>query len=329
MSDEHDKKPPRRVWATRLLTLFFIVLIPSLLFMLARNLDWNEVRQSLQAYNWKTLLVGGAIALVSYLTFASYDLLSRSYTGHKLPARQVLPVAFVCYSFNLNFTTWIGGVAMRYRLYKRLGLDTATVTRIISMGILTNWIGYVALAGVIFALRLVKLPESWGLGMTGLQLTGFLLIGLVLGYLYACGYAKRRTWSWREHEITLPSLRLAGIQVLLGASNWALMAALIFWLLPERHELIYPTILGVLLISCIAGVITHIPAGLGVLEAVFLALLHGQISQSGLVATLLGYRTLYYLVPLLLAVLIYLLLEKRAKTMRSRQHNASRKAEAH
>jgi len=101
-----------QTWGKRLFTLAFLILIPVLLFVLARNLDWNEVRQSLLAYKPGTLAIGLALALCSYLTFASYDLLARAYTGHHLPARQVLPVAFVCYAFNLNFTTWVGGVAL-------------------------------------------------------------------------------------------------------------------------------------------------------------------------------------------------------------------------
>ncbi|MBA1204143.1 UPF0104 family protein [Pseudomonas capeferrum] len=301
-------------WGKRVFTVLLLLLIPALLYMLARNLDWNEVRQSLKSYGPGKLLLGFALALCSYAVFSCYDLLGRAYTGHKLPARQVLPVAFVCYAFNLNFTTWVGGVALRYRLYSRLGLDTPTITKIITLGILTNWIGYMALAGTVFALRLVKLPESWAVGGTGLQLIGALMMALAVGYVLACGYARRRTWRVREHEITLPSLRMALAQVGLGASNWTLMAMLIYWLLP--HDLFFPSILGILLISCVAGVVAHIPAGLGVLETVFLALLQGQISQGSLVAALLGYRTFYYLIPLLIAVTAYLVLEKRAKAMR-------------
>ncbi len=76
------------------------------------------------------------------------------------------------------------------------------------------------------------------------------------------------------------------------------------------------------MISCVAGVVAHIPAGLGVLETVFLGLLQGQIPQGSLVAALLAYRTLYYLIPLVLAVITYLVLEKRAKAMR-RQDSAA------
>src|SRR5690606_17529876 len=81
----------------------------GVLYMLARNLDWGEVRQSLSDYSTRTLLVGFLITCASYLAFSCYDLLGRKYSRHHLPARQVMPVAMVCYAFNLNFTTWIGG----------------------------------------------------------------------------------------------------------------------------------------------------------------------------------------------------------------------------
>ncbi|WP_161866866.1 MULTISPECIES: lysylphosphatidylglycerol synthase domain-containing protein [Pseudomonas] len=303
-------------WGKRALTLFFLLAVPALLYMLIRNLDWGEVRQSLSDYSAQTLLVGVLIAFASYVVFSGYDLLGRRYSRHQLPARQVMPVAMVCYAFNLNFTTWIGGVAMRYRLYMRLGLSASTVTRILSLSLLTNWTGYMALAGVIFSLRLVQLPDNWGLGVTGLQLLGFALLGVVSAYIGICAFARQRVWHLRERAITLPSLKMALLQLCLGASNWALMAALIFWLLPDGAS--YPSVLGVLLISCMAAVVAHIPAGLGVLEAVFLALLQHQYSQASLIAALLAYRVLYYLLPLLVASVTYLVLEKRAKTLRKR-----------
>ena len=303
-------------WGKRALTLFFLLAVPALLYMLASNLDWGEVRQALSDYSGKTLVVGALIAFASYLVFGCYDLLGRHYSRHRLPARQVMPVAMVCYAFNLNFTTWIGGVAMRYRLYMRLGLSASNVTRILSLSLLTNWTGYMALAGVIFSLRLVQLPENWALGVTGLQLVGFALLGLVSAYVGICAFSRQRVWHLRDRAIALPSLRMALLQLCLGASNWSLMAALIYWLLPEGAA--YTSVLGVLLISCMAAVVAHIPAGLGVLEAVFLALLQHQYSQASLIAALLAYRVLYYLLPLLLASATYLVLEKRAKTLRKR-----------
>lgn len=322
MSSTQQK--PWIVWGKRALTLFFVLLVPTLLYLLARNLDWNEVKEALLGYNAQTLLGGVLLVMASYLVFSCYDLLGRYYSRHKLPARQVMPVAMVCYAFNLNFTTWVGGVALRYRLYTRLGLSVSTVTRIISLGLLTNWTGYMTIAGMIFSLRLIQLPEHWAIGVTGLQLIGFCLLAVVATYIAACALSKQRVWHWREHSITLPGFRLALLQICLGATNWSLMAALIYWLLPEGA--FYPSILGVLLISCVASVVTHIPAGLGVLEAVFLTMLQHQFSQGSIIAALLGYRALYFLLPLLIASVAYLILEKRAKTLRASHKGAGQPA---
>jgi uncharacterized membrane protein YbhN (UPF0104 family) len=206
---------------------------------------------------------------------------------------------------------------MRYRLYSRLGLDVPTITKVISISLLTNWLGYILLAGGVFSLRLVDLPEHWKIGETTLQYIGFGLLVAAFVYLFACKFSKRRNWHFGKQEITLPSLRMASAQIVLGTLNWGLMAAMIFILLPDKVS--YWDILGILLISSIAGVITHIPAGLGVLEAVFLALLQHQVDKGSIVAALIGYRVIYFLIPLCLAVVVYAVLEKRAKHIRTSQ----------
>lgn len=261
---EATSTPPRRShwrWLRRLLTLAFFVLVPVLLFLLVKNLDWQEVRHALDEYRPATLFLGLLLAAAGYTVFSSFDLLSRYYIGHSLPKRRVFTVAFVCNAFNLNLSSWVGAVALRYRLYSRLGLDIADITRILTFSLVTNWFGYLLLAGILFSCGLPALPPGWKLGSDGLRLIGALLLALAAGYLLACRFARRRAWGWREHRLTLPSWRLAALQGLLGASNWSLMALLLYSLLP--HSVDYPSVLAILLISSIAGVITHIPAGLG------------------------------------------------------------------
>ncbi|MGQ4879290.1 lysylphosphatidylglycerol synthase domain-containing protein [Billgrantia sp. LNSP4103-1] len=313
-----SRKPWFR-WLKRIITLAFFVLVVVLLFSLVRNVDWPAVAETLTSYSPLTLLGGLALTVASYLAFCSYDLLGKKYTGHELPAKRVLLVAFVCYAFNLNLGAWVGSLAMRYRLYTRLGLDVGTVTRILSISLIANWLGYMILAGIIFSARLLALPSSWELGATGLQIIGFGLLFVSFAYLAACRFSKRRVWHVRGHEIILPPLRLALMQAALGAANWTLMATLIYLLLPEG--LFFPSILGILLISSIAGVITHIPAGLGVLEAVFLALLQHQVAPSQILAALIGYRALYFLVPLTAAFLVYLVLERRGRERKLAERN--------
>lgn len=303
----------------RMFTIGLFGAILLLLFMLVKNIEWQDVAISLKAYQPNTLGLGLAIALISYLVFSSYDLVGRSYTRHSLRTRQVLPVAFVCYAFNINLSSWIGGVALRYRLYSRLGLNVATITRIISLSVLTNTLGYIIVAGVIFSLRLVKLPENWELSVTALQGIGVLLLLVAAFYLWACGFAKRRSWLLFNHEIALPSLPLALAQVFLATLNWSLMALLIFLLLPPNAS--YSAVLGLLLISGMAGMLVQVPAGIGVLEAVFLTLLQHQFSKASIFAALLAYRAIYFLIPLGISCLIYVILEGKAKKQPGRRSN--------
>jgi glycosyltransferase 2 family protein len=322
-----DTKPtrPKLLWAKRALTLMFFVLVPVLLFMLVKNLEWQEVKSALQSYSATTLALAIGICFASYMVYSGFDLLGRFYTRHKLPVRQVIPVVFVCYAFNLNLTAWVGGIALRYRLYSRLGLNVPTITKIFSLSLITNWLGYTLLAGVIFSLGLIQLPPSWSIGTTSLRVIGVALLAAALVYLLACRLSTRRVWHIRKQTLTLPSMRLAVIQALLGALNWSLMALLIFVLLPEQA--FYPSVLGVLLISSIAGVVTHIPAGLGVLEAVFITLLQHHIAKSSLLAALIGYRAIYFLLPLAVACLVYVVLERGAKKLRKQQQSEKPKDE--
>src|SRR5690606_19573640 len=308
--------PLRRRWPMikKILTYAFFLLDAGLLISLARNLDWAEVSRTLRSYSAETLLMAGGAALASYAVYCCYDVLGKAYVGHNLPIRQVVPITFVCYAFNLNLSAWVGGIALRYRLYSRLGLRASQITRIFTMSVLTNWIGYLWLAGAIFAMGWITPPESWKIGATALRFLGVGLIAISLFYLGLCRFSTRREWTIRGHEIQLPSWRLAVIQMLLGAANWSLMALVVYFMLSQKAE--YPLVLGILLISSIAGVITHIPAGLGVIEAVFVALLSGEMSKGSIVAGLIGYRVIYFLIPLLFATLVYILLEARAKKLR-------------
>lgn len=310
-----DEKKERKTWlswAGKILTIAFFILVPVLLYSLIKNVDWQEAKEALASYKITAVLLGATIVLASYSTFASYDLLARHYTQHKISALKVLPVGFVCYAFTLNLSAWVGSFALRYRLYSRLGLNVATTTKIVTINVITNWLGYIILAGIIFSWRLLKLPDNWVIGEVALQFIGFALLLISALYFLACGLSKRRSWIFFKHEVNLPSFRFALLQAGMASLNWALMGLLIFYLLPEGPA--YPTVLGILLICSIAGVVTHIPAGLGVLESVFIAMLQHEVSVGAILAALFTYRALYFLLPLGIACLIYLLLESRASS---------------
>ncbi len=214
----------------------------------------------------RTALIGAVgLTIASYLIYGCYDLLGRAWCGHKLAKRQVMLVSFICYAFNLTLSTWVGGIGMRYRLYSRLGLSGGTITRIFSLSITTNWLGFILLGGVIFSANLVALPAHWYISRTRRGSSGR-TAGDVRSLSVACAFARRRHLTIKGQRLVLPSWRFALLQMALSVANWMVMGAIIWLLMAQQVD--YFLVLGVLLVSSIAGVIVHIPAGIGVLEAV-------------------------------------------------------------
>ena len=304
---------PWWLWLKRGATTVFFGLVAWLLISQARHIDWQEVLTSLQAYPLKAAGIAVLLAAASFTLYSCFDLLGRRYTGHTLGTLTVMTVTFVSYVFNLNLGSLVGGVAFRYRLYSRLGLKTGLITRVMTLSMLTNWMGYLLLGGLVFSIMPPALPDSWPLSTAHLRLIGLVLVAIAAGYLLLCAFSRQRELIIRGHEIVLPSARLAALQLVMGASNWLIMSGIIFVLFQQRIE--FPAVVSVLLLAAVAGVITHVPAGLGVLEAVFVALLSHKMPQAAILAALVAYRVVYYLAPLSIATMVYLVMEARAKKL--------------
>lgn len=305
------RQRPRSRWALvrRVLGILFVSLVVVLIFRKMSTIDWSAVLTAVQSFQLRTLAPAFALVVLSYCLHASFDLLGRAYAGHHLRASRVMTIAYISYAFNLNLGALVGGLGLRYRLYAHAGLNTPQIAKVYSIGVVTNWIGYCLLAGVVLSSGIVVLPEEWGRDPLLLRAGGVLLVAVAIGYILACAFAKRRHLVLRGHTFDLPSLRFALMQCSLSMVNWLTIATVIHALLP--HETSWSAVVGVVLVSSLAGAIAHIPAGLGVLETVFLVLLGGEIPHHALLAGLVAYRAMYYLLPMAPAVAAYFWMEVR------------------
>jgi glycosyltransferase 2 family protein len=307
--------PERRKRIAPWLSLAFLGLVAWLIADRARDIAWNEVSAAVAAYPLLTLASATALVAASHLAYGCYDLLARRYVGHHIGAPAVLGTAFISYAFNLNLGALVGGFGFRIRLYSKLGLDAASIGRVIAFSLVANWSGWLLLAGVSFAGRQIQLPASFPVGATALQALGLVMIAVPLAYVAACFMSERREWHWRSHELVLPSGPLALAQLALSSVNWMLIGTIVWTLLPAGVS--YGSALATLLGAAIVGAATHVPGGLGVLEAVFVAALGHRVAAAQLVAALLAYRALYYLAPLVVAAALHFLLEARTRGRRA------------
>ena len=297
-------------WFRRALMLLFFSAVALLLARQAREIEWDKVAASIRAYDALTLVAAFALSAFSYLIYSSFDLLGRYYIGirqSKLSVYDAMSTAFISFAFNQSIGSMIGAVAFRFRMYSKLGLSAAQISKILAMSVVTNWFGYAVLAGIIFVTGTVSMPKGWDIGADIVRLIGGALLITACAYLTLCALGKQRTITLKKQSVRIPSLPLASCQLSLSIIHWPATAAIIYILLDGRIE--FGIVLGALLLSSIATVITHIPAGVGVLEAIFIALLRHRIPTAELLAALLVFRAVYHIAPLLVATVMYLTAE--------------------
>lgn len=296
-------------WITRSAAAAFLVLVLWLIGRQAHAVDWGSVLTAMRALPIRVLAAAAALGLASHLAYAGFDLIGRRCTGHRLSTAATLGITLISYPCTLNLGALIGGVGVRYRLYARKGLDPGTIGQIVVTSIVTNWVGYFVLTGVLLWTWQPPLAEGWAHSPLVLGLIGAALVCVPMAYVALCAQRGGRPISVRGRQLPLPGWRLALLQITVSVLNWTLMAGALWVIL--QHKASFAAVLATLLFGAVAGLVSRVPAGLGVLEAVGVTLLASTTGKTEVLAAVLAYRALYYFAPLVLAGVAFAVVELR------------------
>lgn len=297
-----QQQKPWWPWLTRGLAGTFFLLVAGLIVHQARSVDWPAVWQAVLALPARVLWAGAGFALLSHFTYGSFEWIGRHLTRHRLGRTTTLGIAMTSYAFTLNLGSVVGGVGVRYRLYSRHGIDAGTIGQVVTTSILTNWVGYLLLAALVPWFWVPPAVFGWTATTAQWRVSGALLALVALAYLALCVLRSGRALELRDHRYPLPRWPLALWQITASAANWMLMGAALWVVL--QSQVTYPAALATVMLGAVAGLVLRVPAGLGVLESVGVALLATDtLSKTEVLAALLAYRALYYFVPLVLAAL--------------------------
>ena len=294
-----------------LLSVAMLCLALWALHRLASEVSYREVARYVHGLENHRVALAVLLTAGSYGMMILYDWFGLASIGKRLPGPQVSLISFISYAFSnaLGMALLISG-SIRYRFYIQAGLSTAEVARVVVYTTLSFWLGLCALTGV--TLLLVPVPPSLPLASLRLPVAAALtlvpLLWLVGGKLLG---RPLRVWRWR---VNLPSPRVAARQILVGAIDWGLAAYVLYLLMPNDVDTGFGHFLAIFVLAQIAGLVSHVPGGLGVFEAVMLAGF-GAAGNQGLEAPILGalaaYRLIYYFLPLFAATLVVLWREAR------------------
>jgi phosphatidylglycerol lysyltransferase len=281
------------------------------LYRLAGEVSYHQVGEYM--HRLRRGRIGQAIVLTAlgYAVMPLYDLFALNAIGRKLPRPRVALISFISYAFSntLGMAMLVSG-SIRYRFYIQAGLSTMEVAKVVLFCTISFWLGLFAITGV--TLLFVPIPRGLPLGSAHLLL-GIVLCAIPALWLAGGAIFRRPVKLWRW-DVRLPPISIGIRQVAVGAIDWGLAAAVLYALMPDELVLHFGSFLAIFALAQIAGLISHVPGGLGVFEAVMLAGF-GATGNQALSAPILGalaaYRGVYYLLPLCAAAVVVVVREAR------------------
>jgi uncharacterized membrane protein YbhN (UPF0104 family) len=249
------------------------------------------------------LQVGQAVLLtgLSYLALTGYDGLALLQLRSRVRYKTAALASFTSYaiSFTLGFPLITAGT-VRYLIYKQAGLTAAKVASLTVIAGVTFWLGniFVLGAGLMFHARAISAINHLYPFLN--MLLGFLVLGAIFAYL-AWVTIRRRNVSIKGFRLELPGLGLSLGQIALGVIDQLAAAGVLYVLLPGHGGLDFFAFAATYIFASILGVASNAPGGIGVFEAAMLNAVP-VASQDTLLASLVLFRVIYYLLPFLAAL---------------------------
>jgi phosphatidylglycerol lysyltransferase len=302
--EELEPDRPRWRWAGPLAALLVFTAVGLILHRQLAHLHVSRVLEHLHAIPRRQVLAALGFTAASYWLLSNYDVLALAYLRRRIPYPRILFTSFIAYSFGhtLGFSAFTGA-AIRFRLYATAGVSAIDVATISAFCSLSLGIGLATIAGLslffspVHAAQILHLHHNWSL------LAGLVLLTAVAAYA-AWATLARGTLELRGWALRAPGPAIGLAQLALSVGDLSLSSAVLWSLLPADAHVGFVTFLGIYATAVIAGIVSHVPGGVGVFEAVMLLTLPG-VPADALLGSLLAYRGVYYLVPLVFGTLLF------------------------
>lgn len=288
-----------RRWIGPTVAAAILGLVAILIFRILSEYRWADIARALAAMSWDRMARGAAFAAASYFCLTWFDWLALRCIDRPLAYRKAALASFCSLSIghNVGFAGLSSG-AVRYRFYSRWGLTLEDVAMLILYCGVTVGMGLVTVGGFSLLLNPMLVASFAEINPIVVRLLGLSLLLVPAGYVgLTC---LRRSFSIWGRTVRVPTTRLAAAQVGVGSVNYVCVAASLHQLLGGAATIGYLDVAAAYMLAHTGMIASHVPGGVGVLESIVLSLLPG----ASVLAALLAFRIVYYLVPLALGLVL-------------------------
>ncbi len=280
------------------------------IYRLLHDIDVHEIVASFRNIPATTFALALLTTLGSYTALIGYDRSALNYIGRSAPLPLLLAGSFTANALgNTIGLSALSGGAVRWRVYRGLGLDAGQVAIVSAFCAISLGLGLVVIGLV--GLSIEPLVASTWLPLD--EVSTRILALTILAILLTAGVwlsLSGQAMKIGRHSLSLPKPRVLGEQVLYSMVDMLLASATLYVLLPDSVTIDFAPFVAIFAIAALIAVISHVPGGIGVFESVVIAGVGASSENTAaLVAALFAYRAVYYLIPLLIALIVLALLE--------------------
>jgi len=284
-----------------------------ILYQMLRDMDPDEVLKALKGTEIKTVVCAGLCVAAGYFTLTFYDFFALRAIGRsEIPYRIAAFAGFTSYSIghNVGASVFTGG-AVRYRIYSSWGLTAIDVAKVCFVAGLTFWLGNAAVLGIGVAYHPEAASSIDQLPIWLNRVLALALLAILFGYVIWVS-SRPRNVGRGNWTVTLPGGRLTLVQILIGIIDLSFCALAMYILMPEEPHVGFVVVAVIFVSATLLGFASHSPGGLGVFDAAMLyGIMHfdSQFDKEELLAGMLLFRVLYYIVPFVISVMLLLFRE--------------------
>lgn len=290
-----------------LLTIVLIGLVGIAVYRFADEVNYDVVIASLLATPTASVALAVLFTAASFCFLVLYDRNALAFVRRPLPLAQVALTSFVAYAIGnaAGFGALSGG-AIRYRAYSRLGLAPDEIGRIIAFLAISFAIG-VALLGTL-SLLFVAEEASVIIGANPLAMR--IVAGAVVVVCVGCFLVARRRGGLKIGPVRIGAIdgRMLLRQFFVIFGDIVASASVLYILLPET-AVSWPAFVCIFSIALGLALVSHVPAGIGVFEAVIIAAMGGTQNIDVVLGSLVLFRLVYYILPLSVAIVLLVIVE--------------------